>query len=72
MPNAISVENATAYTLVHNMGWDAKDAAMAVREYVAEEGEGADPEVEYVYEAIMDGRINTIGLEEYNDSSRNS
>ena len=70
MAHTTAIENATTYTLVHNMGWDAKDAAHAVREYA--NGDSDDPEVEYVYEAILDGRINTIGLEAYNDSASNS
>lgn len=61
MAHTTAIENATTYTLVHNMGWDAKDAAKAVREYA--NGDSDDPEVEYVYEAVLDGRLDTRGRE---------
>ena len=58
--NRTAAENATTFTLVHNMGWDPNEAARAVRSYVEHTSDEVDPEVEYVFEAVMDGRVESI------------
>ena len=50
--------NSAGFTLVHNHGYDTREAVEAVRGY--ERGAVVEPEVEYVVECIMDGRFDAL------------